>query len=63
MVATLALACVLALGQTTGNAASSDDLATKVRALGWAPRHGLDEALAETVAWYRDNRPWWEKLR
>lgn len=36
---------------------------SKVRALGWAPRRDLDEALAETVAWYRDNRPWWEKLR
>ena len=36
---------------------------TKIRALGWAPRRELDEALAETVAWYRDNRPWWEKLR
>jgi len=36
---------------------------TKVRSLGWAPKRDLDEALAETVAWYRDNRPWWEKLR
>ncbi|MBL8778000.1 MAG: dTDP-glucose 4,6-dehydratase [Acidimicrobiales bacterium] len=36
---------------------------TKVRSLGWAPRRDLDEALEETVAWYRDNRPWWEKLR
>ncbi len=35
----------------------------KVRSLGWAPRRDLDEALEETVAWYRDNRPWWEKLR
>ncbi len=35
---------------------------TKVRALGWAPRHGLDETLAATVAWYGDNRWWWEPL-
>src|SRR5262249_10763541 len=29
--------------------------AAKARALlGWAPRYGLDEALAETIAWYRD---------
>jgi len=35
---------------------------TKVRALGWAPRHELDEALDLTVAWYRDNRWWWEPL-
>ncbi len=35
---------------------------TKVRALGWEPRRGLDEALADTVAWYRTNRAWWEPL-
>jgi dTDP-glucose 4,6-dehydratase len=36
---------------------------SKVRALGWAPGRGLDEALADTVAWYRENRWWWEPLR
>jgi len=36
---------------------------TKVRALGWAPTHDLDEALAATVEWYRANRWWWEPLR
>jgi dTDP-glucose 4,6-dehydratase len=36
---------------------------TKVRALGWAPRRDLDEALADTVEWYRANRAWWEPLR
>ncbi|HEY5886409.1 MAG TPA: dTDP-glucose 4,6-dehydratase [Acidimicrobiales bacterium] len=35
---------------------------TKVRALGWTPRHDLDEALDMTVGWYRDNRWWWEPL-
>lgn len=35
----------------------------KVRALGWAPRRTLDEALADTVAWYRANRWWWEPLK
>jgi CDP-glucose 4,6-dehydratase len=24
------------------------------RLLGWTPRYGLDEALRETIAWYRD---------
>ncbi|MFF4838312.1 dTDP-glucose 4,6-dehydratase [Streptomyces sp. NPDC001315] len=28
--------------------------------LGYAPRIGFDEGLAETVAWYRDNTDWWK---
>jgi dTDP-glucose 4,6-dehydratase len=35
----------------------------KVRALGWSPARELREALEDTVAWYRDHRPWWEPLR
>ncbi|MCX5397920.1 dTDP-glucose 4,6-dehydratase [Streptomyces sp. NBC_00102] len=30
--------------------------------LGYRPRRALPEALAETTAWYRDNRAWWEPL-
>jgi dTDP-glucose 4,6-dehydratase len=36
---------------------------TKITALGWQRRRSLDEALAETVEWYRDNRWWWEPLK
>jgi dTDP-glucose 4,6-dehydratase len=36
---------------------------SKMRALGWAPQRDLDEALESTVAWYRDNRWWWEPLK
>jgi dTDP-glucose 4,6-dehydratase len=32
------------------------------RALGWAPRHDLERALAETVRWYVEHRPWWERI-
>ncbi len=35
---------------------------SRVQALGWQPRHDLDDALDLTVAWYRDNRWWWEPL-
>jgi dTDP-glucose 4,6-dehydratase len=35
----------------------------KVRSLGWAPSVGLGEALERTVAWYRDNRWWWERVK
>ncbi|WP_181779743.1 dTDP-glucose 4,6-dehydratase [Pseudonocardia pini] len=31
--------------------------------LGYAPRHTFDDGLVETVAWYRDNRPWWEPIK
>ena len=36
---------------------------TKVTALGWKRKRSLDEALEETVKWYRDNRWWWEPLK
>ncbi|MFE6104078.1 dTDP-glucose 4,6-dehydratase [Streptomyces laurentii] len=38
---------------------SIDD--TKIREeLGYAPRIGFEEGLADTVAWYRDNTDWWK---
>jgi dTDP-glucose 4,6-dehydratase len=35
----------------------------KVTALGWRKRRTLDEALEETVAWYRANEWWWRPLK
>jgi dTDP-glucose 4,6-dehydratase len=36
---------------------------TKLRTeLGWEPVVDFDAGLAATVAWYRDNRAWWEPL-
>ncbi|GAA2248413.1 dTDP-glucose 4,6-dehydratase [Streptomyces ruber] len=32
------------------------------RLLGYRPRRDFRSSLAETVAWYRDNRTWWEPL-
>ncbi|MFF7330115.1 dTDP-glucose 4,6-dehydratase [Streptomyces sp. NPDC008150] len=31
--------------------------------LGYSPRHDFTTGLAETVAWYRDHRSWWEPLK
>ncbi|MFD6281240.1 dTDP-glucose 4,6-dehydratase [Streptomyces sp. NPDC060209] len=37
---------------------------TRIREeLGYVPRAGFDAALAETVAWFRANRAWWEPLK
>jgi dTDP-glucose 4,6-dehydratase len=36
---------------------------TKLRAMGWAPAHSFEDALADTVAWYADNRAWWEPIK
>ena len=37
---------------------------TRIRELGWAPAHSFDAGgLEETVAWYRENREWWEPIK
>ncbi len=35
----------------------------KISALGWRMERTFEQSLAETVAWYRDNRSWWEPLK
>ncbi|MFJ9412529.1 dTDP-glucose 4,6-dehydratase [Streptomyces sp. NPDC101227] len=38
-------------------------LGVKARSeLGYRPRRDFESGLAETIAWYRDNRSWWEPL-
>jgi dTDP-glucose 4,6-dehydratase len=36
---------------------------SKLRALGWSPALDYETAMERTVAWYRDNRWWWEKVK
>ncbi len=36
---------------------------SRITALGWTKQRTLDEALEETVAWYRANDWWWRPLR
>jgi dTDP-glucose 4,6-dehydratase len=36
---------------------------TKLRELGWAPRHSFQDGIRTTVEWYRDNRDWWEPIK
>jgi dTDP-glucose 4,6-dehydratase len=36
---------------------------SKLTALGWRKQRTLDEALEETVQWYRDNEWWWRPLK
>jgi dTDP-glucose 4,6-dehydratase len=40
---------------------SIDD--AKLRGLGWSPAESLEDGLAATFAWYRDNRAWWEPIK
>jgi len=35
----------------------------KLRGLGWEPRVAYEDGLARTIAWYRDHRAWWEKIK
>ena len=31
--------------------------------LGYMPQIGIEDGLAATVAWYKENRAWWEPLK
>ena len=36
---------------------------SKLRALGWTRQYDLRSALSATIEWYRNNEPWWRKIK
>ena len=36
---------------------------SRLKVLGWQPRVAIDEGLAATVAWYRENEAWWRPIK
>lgn len=36
---------------------------SKLQKMGWKPRYSFDDALEETVTWYRQNTWWWQPLK
>ena len=39
------------------------DITKSERELGWRPRHVFEASLPATVAWYRENRAWWTRVK
>lgn len=36
---------------------------SKIKALGWRPKHNFEDTLKETIKWYKENRSWWKPLK
>jgi dTDP-glucose 4,6-dehydratase len=36
---------------------------SKLKAMGWTPKHDFAQGLAETVAWYKANDWWWRPIK
>lgn len=36
---------------------------SKLKSLGWKRRYDFDKALDETIEWYKENVPWWQKIK
>jgi len=36
---------------------------SKIKNLGWQPKYSFEEALKETIRWYKENKEWWEKIK
>lgn len=36
---------------------------TKIKKLGWKPKHNFKKAIKETIDWYKKNQGWWQGLK
>ena len=36
---------------------------TRIRGLGWKPEYNFEKALRKTIDWYKNNEPWWKRLK
>lgn len=36
---------------------------SKIRKMGWEPKHSFVNAVKETIRWYIDNEEWWRKIK
>jgi len=36
---------------------------TKIKKLGWEPKHDFETAMRKKIAWYKNNTDWWEKIK
>ena len=36
---------------------------SKLKKLGWKPEYSFDEAIHETIRWYKNNEWWWKKIK
>lgn len=39
------------------------DWSTIQRELGWKPKHSFDDALKETIEWFKTNKEWWMNIK
>jgi dTDP-glucose 4,6-dehydratase len=38
-------------------------ISTKIHDLGFTPRYRFEEALRDTIQWYKDNQEWWRRIK
>jgi len=36
---------------------------SKIKKLGWKPKHQFNNALKNTIKWYSENKEWWQKIK